>query len=146
MFLNSNQFFHLFDSSIVMQDTKTEANANNSMLCFVILSSITDDQFANSLMHDVNLQFKVDLYRPPTRRYMFVPDKSPKPLAAALLGSIILYLVLTKLFDVCNLNYYFCLSNINFNHYNRFIKILYCICYRFDDRVYVRTHDEKIAT
>lgn len=83
--------FH-FVSSIVMQDTKTEANANNSMLCFVILSSITDDQFANSLMHDVNLQFKVDLYRSSTRRYMFIPDKSPKPLAAALLGS---YTVLT---------------------------------------------------
>lgn len=70
-----------------MQDTKTEANANNSLLCFIILSSITDDQFANSLMHDVNLQFKVDLYRSSNRRYMFVPDKSSKPLAAALLGT-----------------------------------------------------------
>lgn len=80
-------------SSIVMQDTKTEANANNSMLCFVILSNITDDQFANSLMHDVNLQFKVDLYRLPTRRYMFVPDKSAKPLAAALLGNTYKFLI-----------------------------------------------------
>lgn len=94
LFLNPNQSLHLV-SSIVMQDTKTEANANNSMLCFVILSSITDDQFANSLMHDVNLQFKVDLYRSPTRRYNFVPDKSPKPLAAALLGNITLCLLLT---------------------------------------------------
>lgn len=73
-----------------MQDTKTESNSNNVMLCFVILSSITDDQFANSLMHDVNLQFKVDLYRLPTRRYMFVAEKSSKPLAAALLGIIII--------------------------------------------------------
>lgn len=81
-------------SSIVMQDTKTEANANNSMLCFVILSSITDDQFANSLMHDVNLQFKVDLYRLPTRRYMFVPDKTAKPLAAALLGNTYKFLII----------------------------------------------------
>lgn len=74
-----------------MQDTKTETNLNNTMLCFVILSNITDDQFANSLMHDVNLQFKVDLYRLPSRRYMFVPVKSPKPLAAALIGNTILF-------------------------------------------------------
>lgn len=86
-----------------MQDTKTEANANNSMLCFVILSSITDDQFANSLMHDVNLQFKVDLYRLPTRRYMFVPEKSPKPLAAALLGNSTLC--------YCNIIYFIKLQN-----------------------------------
>lgn len=71
-----------------MQDTKSDTNANNSMLCFVILSSITDDQFANSLMHDLNLQFKVDLYRLPTRRYMFSPEKSSKPLAASLLGKL----------------------------------------------------------
>lgn len=80
-----------------MQDTKTEENSNNSMLCFVILSSITNDQFANSLMHDINIQFKVDLYRIPTRRYMFIPDKSPKPLAAALLG---IQIVLSCIF--CN--------------------------------------------
>lgn len=95
---SDNQFSNLLVTffqycSIVMQDTKTEANANNSMLCFVILSSITDDQFANSLMHDVNLQFKVDLYRSPTRRYMFVPDKSPKPLAAALLDLMIEFML-----------------------------------------------------
>lgn len=76
-----------------MQNTKSETNANNSMLCFIILSSITDDQFANSLMHDVNLQFKVELYRLSTRRYMFIPDKSPKPLAAALLGKFYIILM-----------------------------------------------------
>lgn len=72
-----------------MQDIKTEINSNNSMLCFIILSCITEDQFANSLMHDVNIQFKVDLYRLPTRRYVFVPDKYPKPLASSLLGNTI---------------------------------------------------------
>ncbi|VVC25291.1 Hypothetical protein CINCED_3A015664 [Cinara cedri] len=94
----NNQFSNLLVTffqycSIIMQDTKTEENSNNSMLCFVILSSITNDQFANSLMHDINLQFKVDLYRIPTRRYMFIPDKSPKPLAAALLDLMIEFIL-----------------------------------------------------
>ncbi|XP_050528381.1 armadillo-like helical domain-containing protein 3 isoform X2 [Daktulosphaira vitifoliae] len=93
-----NQFSNLLVTffqycSVVMQDTKTEVNANNSLLCFVILCTMTDDQFANSLMHDVNLQFKVELYRPPNRRYMFMPDKSAKPLAAALLDLMIEFML-----------------------------------------------------
>lgn len=71
-----------------MQDIKTENNSNNAMLCFIILSNITDDQFANSLLHDVNLQFKVDLYGSSTQRYVFIPDNL-KPLASALLGNLI---------------------------------------------------------
>lgn len=82
-----------------MQDTKSNTNANNSMLCFIILTSITDDQFANSLMHDLNLQFKVDLYRLPTRRYMFTPEKSSKLLAASLLGNICEYLAIIHFSD-----------------------------------------------
>ncbi|KAL3182862.1 hypothetical protein MRX96_006668 [Rhipicephalus microplus] len=44
--------------SIVMQKTKVEANANTTKLGFIILTCITEDQYANSMMHDVNMVFK----------------------------------------------------------------------------------------
>lgn len=45
--------------SIVMQDHKNESSAINLKLCFLILTCIAEDQYANSMMHDVNLSFKV---------------------------------------------------------------------------------------
>lgn len=69
-----------------MQDTKSEANVNNVKLCFIILTCIAEDQYANSLMHDVNLTFKVQLHRMPMRHRKFVPEKGSQPLANTLLG------------------------------------------------------------
>lgn len=32
---------------------------NTTRLCFIILTCIAEDQYANSIMHDVNMQYKV---------------------------------------------------------------------------------------
>ena len=53
--------------SIVMQDTKSEASINTVKLSFLILLCVTEDQYANALMHDPNLVFAVKLHRAPMR-------------------------------------------------------------------------------
>lgn len=42
-----------------MADTKTETSINKCSLCFITLTCIVEEQFANSIMHDQNLTFKV---------------------------------------------------------------------------------------
>lgn len=54
-------------SSIVMQDNKNESSAANLKLCFLILTCISEDQYANSMMHDSNLTYKIILHRAPMR-------------------------------------------------------------------------------
>ncbi|GIY98723.1 armadillo-like helical domain-containing protein 3 [Caerostris extrusa] len=50
-------------SSIIMLNTKDESNVNTCKLCFIILTCITEDQYANSIIHDVNLVYNVQLHR-----------------------------------------------------------------------------------
>lgn len=71
-----------------MQDTKTEAGFNTVKLCFLILSCIAEDQYANSIMHDVSLTFKVQLHRLPMRHRKPTADRPAvsQPLASTLLG------------------------------------------------------------
>lgn len=74
-----------------MQDTKTEASTNTVKLCFLILGCISEDQYANTIMHDVTLCFKVQLHRLPMRHRKMPPaDRAApsQPLAATLLGKI----------------------------------------------------------
>ncbi|ENN78319.1 hypothetical protein YQE_05210, partial [Dendroctonus ponderosae] len=66
--------FFYFNSDA--RDTKTEPGANTVKLCFLILGCISEDQYANSLMHDVSLAFKVRLHRLPMRHRKLASDKT----------------------------------------------------------------------
>ncbi|XP_037085704.1 armadillo-like helical domain-containing protein 3 [Pollicipes pollicipes] len=72
--------------SIVMQDTKSDAAANNVRQCFIVLTCVSEDQYCNSLMHDANLVFVVRLHRLPMRHRKAADRPAhPQPLATALL-------------------------------------------------------------
>ncbi|CAD6238688.1 GSCOCG00008520001-RA-CDS [Cotesia congregata] len=76
--------------SIVMQAIKTEAILNNVKLCFLILSCIAEDQYANNLMHDANLAFRVQLHRMPMYHRKIQDKVAPtQPLAATLLDLLV---------------------------------------------------------
>uniref|UniRef100_A0A182HGK1 Armadillo-like helical domain-containing protein n=1 Tax=Anopheles arabiensis TaxID=7173 RepID=A0A182HGK1_ANOAR len=76
------------NGSIVMQDHKSELSSINLKLCLLILTCIAEDQYANSMMHDTNLTFKVSLHRAHMRHRKLTSEKvsKPQPLANTLLG------------------------------------------------------------
>lgn len=73
-----------------MQVIRTEAILNNVKLCFLILSCIAEDQYANSLMHDANLAFRVQLHRVQMHHRKIHDKAAPtQPLAATLLDLLV---------------------------------------------------------
>ncbi|XP_058064612.1 armadillo-like helical domain-containing protein 3 isoform X2 [Anopheles bellator] len=93
---STNLFVALFQyCSIVMQDHKSELSAINLKLCLLILTCIAEDQYANSMMHDINLTFKVTLHRAHMRHRKLASEKicKPQPLATTLLDLLVEFIV-----------------------------------------------------
>jgi hypothetical protein len=92
--LPTNLFVSIFEyCSIVMKDyTRTESIVNTK-LCFIILGCIAEDSYANSLMHDENLNFKVQIHRAQMRLRKLPKEKISKPLASTLFDLIIEFIV-----------------------------------------------------
>ncbi|XP_028033635.1 armadillo-like helical domain-containing protein 3 [Bombyx mandarina] len=80
--------------SIIMADTRSESSINKCSLCFITLTCIVEDQFANSIMHDQNLTFKVQLYRLPMRHRKIVLEEPPsQPLASTLIDLLVEFIM-----------------------------------------------------
>nr|CAG4634646.1 EOG090X027A [Alona affinis] len=81
--------------SIVMQDTRSEAAYHSTKLCFLILTCVSEDEYANALMHDPGLTFRVPLHRLPMRHRKSLADKAPpfRPLVCGLLDLIVEFIL-----------------------------------------------------
>ena len=77
-----------------MQDNKNESSVANLKLCFLILTCISEDQYANSMMHDNNLTFKVMLHYSQMRNRKLHADGVAKSqhLAATLLDLLVKFI------------------------------------------------------
>lgn len=97
-----------------MRDHKNESSAINLKLCLLILICISEDPYANAMMYDSNLTFKVLLHRANMRhRKLPIEMSKPQPLAATLLNLLVEFIVshLMKKFPMEN--YLLCVGIIH---------------------------------
>ncbi|KAI2803984.1 hypothetical protein BLOT_008124 [Blomia tropicalis] len=78
-------------TSIIMLDMKDETTLESTRLCFIILTCITEDTCANSIIHDNNMGFIVNLQRMPMRhrKAPSLKAKGVRPLSHAILDLMV---------------------------------------------------------
>ncbi|XP_003741198.1 armadillo-like helical domain-containing protein 3 [Galendromus occidentalis] len=112
--------------SIVMQNTKEESSFHTTKLCFINLTCIAEDQYANSIMHDINMQYKVVIHHAPMRHRKLpsTRDCPSRPLAAAVLDLMVEFML-------CNMR-----KNFSLDLYVRCLGIVHrLLCYQKRYRV-----------
>ncbi|CAL1538799.1 unnamed protein product [Lymnaea stagnalis] len=82
-------------SSIVTQETKDPTRYNNAKLCLIILTCIAEDQYANSIMHDANMTFRVLLHKMPMRHRKVTTELNPpsRPLICSLIDLMVEFIL-----------------------------------------------------
>lgn len=136
-----------------MQDNKNESSAANLKLCLLILTCIAEDQYANSMMHDSNLTYKVLLHRAQMRH-----RKLPQVYTLSLTYCIEIYVVLLHSIQwnkisidhvrpsfsssKCIFNF---LISFNFQGADNKIATISCHSIRLISRIYCFTFNEEIS-
>ncbi|KAL1285028.1 UPF0668 protein C10orf76 -like protein [Trichinella pseudospiralis] len=93
----SSNLFATFLSycSCVISTLKEEKHKNATRLCFIILTCITEDQYANMLMQDLSLSFKLPLFSRPMlhRKAEWTNHMQARPLACSVLSLCVEFIV-----------------------------------------------------
>lgn len=81
--------------SILILNTKDDSCYKTSRLCFIILTCISEDQYANAIMHDNNISFRVQLHRAPMRHRKVVNDatKPIRPISSSVLDLMVEFIL-----------------------------------------------------